>query len=145
MAVTNKLSGQFPHYLLEDVFGNITSSTIKCALLTSAHTFNQETNDYWDDVSANEVSGTGYSAGGATLTSVTCAETTRVTTVDAADVSWGSSTITAEYAVIYESIGAASANPIIATIDFDGEKSSSSGTFQITFNASGILTITVAA
>lgn len=116
--------------------------TIKVALVTSTYTPNIDTDVNFDDVT-NEVSGTGYTAGGATLGSQAC--TTNTTSdkgvFDAADTSWTSSTITARGAVIYKSTGTASTSPLIAYVDFGSDQSSSSGTFQITWNASGILNL----
>ena len=145
MAHTHKLYSNFPHLALEDgLGGSILSQTIKVALTTSSYTFNQETHDYFDDIT-NEVSGTGYTAGGATLASKTCTEATRVTTFDAADTTWTTSTITARDAIIYYATGTASTSLLISCVGFDADKSSDAGTFQLTWNASGILTITVAA
>lgn len=121
------------------------SDTIKVALLTSSYTPNQDTHDYFDDVSANEVTGTGYTAGGATLAnkSVTYTSGTNVTKFDADDVSWTSSTITARYAVIYDASPASNATrPLIAYVDFGSDQSSSSGTFSIVWDAAGIFTTT---
>lgn len=116
------------------------TDTIKVALTTSSYTFNQDTHDYFDDVTA-EVSGTGYTAGGATLASptVTLDTTNDRVDFDAADTSWTTSTITARYAVIYKSTGTASTSPIIAVIDFASDQISSAGTFLITWAAAGIL------
>jgi len=145
MAVTNKLYSNFPHLLLEDkLAGSILTQTIKVALTTSSYTFNQETHDYFDDIT-NEVSGTGYTAGGATLASKTCAMSTRVTTFDAADTEWTTSTITARDAIIYYATGTASTSLLIGCVDFGADKSSEAGTFKLQWNASGIFTITVAA
>jgi hypothetical protein len=47
------------------------SDTIKVALLSSSYTPNQDTHDYFDDVSTYEVTGTGYTTGGITLASKT--------------------------------------------------------------------------
>jgi len=144
MAVTAKLYSNFPHLLLEDgLAGSILSQTIKVALCTSSYAPNQDSHDYFDDIT-NEVTGTGYTAGGATLGSKTCTVSGKVTTFDAADTSWTSSTITARYAVIYFASGTAGTSLLIGYIDFGADQSSSSGTFQITWNASGIFTITVA-
>jgi hypothetical protein len=120
------------------------TDTIKVALVTSSYTPNQDTHDYWDDVSANEISGTGYSAGGATLANKTVGYTagTNVTKFDGDDVSWTSSTLTARYAVVYLSTGTPSTSPLIAYVDFATDQSSSSGTFTITWSASGIFTTT---
>lgn len=120
------------------------TDTIKVALVSSSYTPNQDSDDYWDDVSSYEVSGTGYTAGGATLGSKTVGYTsgTNVTKFDAADVSWTSSTITARYAVVYLSTGSSSTSVLIAYVDFGSDQSSSSGTFSITWSASGIFTTT---
>ena len=120
------------------------SDTIKVALLSSSYTPNQDTHDYWDDVSAYEVSGTGYTAGGATLAnkSVTYNSSTNVTKFDADDVSWTSSTITARYAVIYDATGTASTSALIGYVDFGSDQSSSSGTFSIVWDSAGIFTTT---
>ena len=121
------------------------SDTIKVALLTSSYTPNQDSHDYWDDVSAYEVSGTGYTAGGESLASKTVGYTsgTNVTKFDAADVSWTSSTITARYAVLYDDTPATDATkPLIGYVDFGSDQSSSSGTFSIVWDAAGIFTTT---
>lgn len=121
------------------------SDTIKVALVTSSYTPNQDTHDYWDDVATNEVSGTGYTAGGETLANKTVTYTsgTNVTKFDASDVSWASSTITARYAVIYDATPATNAaKPLIAYVDFGSDQSSSSGTFSIVWDAAGIFTTT---
>jgi len=120
------------------------TDTIKVALVSSSYTPNQDSHDYWDDVSSYEVTGTGYTAGGATLASKTVGYTsgTNVTKFDAADVSWTSSTITARYAVVYLSTGSSSTSPLIAYVDFGSDQSSSSGTFSISWSASGIFTTT---
>jgi hypothetical protein len=123
------------------------TDTIKVALLTSSYTPNQDTHDYYDDVSSNEVSGTGYTTGGATLASktVTYDSGTNVIVLDAADVTWSSSTITARYAVIYDASPATNATrPLIGYVDFGSDQSSSNGNFTITWDATGIVRITVA-
>ena len=123
------------------------TDTIKVALLTSAYTPNQDTHDYYDDVSTYEVSGTGYSAGGNTLGSktVTYDTATNVIVLDAADTTWASSTITARYAVVYNDSGATAASkPLIGYVDFSSDQSSTNGNFTITWDATGIVRITVA-
>jgi hypothetical protein len=120
------------------------SDTIKVALLSSSYTPNQDTDDYWNDVSSYEVTGTGYTAGGVTLSnkSLTYTSGTNVTKFDADDVSWTSSTITARYAVIYDSTGTASTSALIGYVDFGSNQSSSSGTFSIVWDSAGIFTTT---
>lgn len=143
MAVTNKLYSNFPLKALRALISDMAAaSKIKCMLVTSGYAFDQENHTVKTDIT-NEVSGTGYTAGGAYLTSPTVAEAARVTTFDAADTPWTSSTITARGAVLYGAVAAN--NPLVAFIDFGENKSSDNGTFTIQWSASGIFTITVAA
>ena len=122
---------------------DLDTDTIKVALVTSSYTPDQDADEFFDDVT-NEVSGTGYTAGGATLASAAVTEDTTndLGKFDAADVTWSSSTITARGAVIYKSTGTASTSPLIAYIDFGADKSSSAGDFTIQWSSSGILTLT---
>jgi hypothetical protein len=122
------------------------SDTIKVALLSSSYTPDQDAHDYFNDVSTYEVSGTGYTAGGATLASKTATydSSTNVIVLDAADVTWSSSTITARYAVVYDSTGTASTSALIGYVDFGSDQSSTNGNFTITWDSTGIVRITVA-
>ena len=133
----------FKQYVLDNTAnGRIDwdTDTVKVALVTSAYTPNQDTHNFFDDVT-NEVSGTGYTAGGATLASptVTLDTTNDRVDVDFADTSWTTSTITARGAVIYKSTGTASTSPLFAYLDFTTDQVSSAGTFLIQWNASGVL------
>lgn len=142
----SKLYGQFLAKALNKEV-DWDSDTIKVALLTSSYTPNQDTHDYFDDVSANEVTGTGYTSGGITLTSktVTYDSGSNVIVLDAADVTWSSSTITARYAVIYDDSGAsAGTKALIGYVDFGSDQSSTNGNFTITWDSTGIVRITVA-
>lgn len=121
--------------------------TIKVALLTNSYTPDQDAHNYLDDVIANEVSGTGYTAGGNTLANKTnnYNSATNVIVLDADDTTWSSSTITARYAVIYDATPATNATrPLIGYVDFGSDQSSSNGNFTITWDATGIVRITVA-
>jgi len=83
--------------------------------------------------------------GGATLANKAVTEATHVTKFDADDVSWSASTITARYAVLYDDTPAGEADQcVLIYVDFGANKSSESGTFQITWSANGIFSITVA-
>jgi hypothetical protein len=119
---------------------DLDTDTIKVALVTSSYTPNADTHDFFDDVT-NEVVGTGYTAGGATLATPTVTLDTANDRVDfdADDTQWTTSTITARAAVIYKSTGTASTSPLIAYIDFSTDQISSAGTFLIQWSASGIL------
>ena len=123
------------------------SDTIKVALLTNAYTPNQDLHDNFDDVVANQVTGTGYTSGGITLANKTNQynSATNVIVLDADDVTWASSTITARYAVIYNATPATDATrPLIGYVDFGSDQSSSNGNFTITWDSTGIVRVTVA-
>ena len=115
-----------------------TADRFKAMLVTSSYTPNFGTHDFKSDVT-NEVSGTGYDAGGKSLTSVTLTQSGGTITFDAADLTWAASTITARGAVVYDD--SLTNDPLICYIDFGADKSSSAGDFVLSFNASGIFTL----
>jgi len=119
------------------------TNTIKVMLTTNSYTPNQDTHSDKADVT-NEVTGTGYTAGGATLASKTLTNTLNVVKFDADDTSWTTSTITARRAVIYDSVGggADASRPLMLWLDFGEDKTSDAGTFTITWAGTGIATIT---
>jgi hypothetical protein len=124
---------------------DIDTDTIKTMLTTSTYVPNQDTDQYKSSVT-NEVSGTGYSAGGTTLTTPVQAYTggTNVWNFDADDAVWSSSTITARIAVVYDSTpGTDATRPLISYVDFGGDNSTSSGTFTVQWAAAGIVKVTV--
>jgi hypothetical protein len=144
--MASKLYGQFLSQALNKEI-DWDTDTIKVALLTNAYTPDQDAHNYLDDVVANEVSGTGYTAGGNTLANKTNTYNsgTNVIVLDADDTTWSSSTITARYAVIYDASPATNATrPLIGYVDFGSDQSSSNGNFTITWDATGIVRITVA-
>jgi hypothetical protein len=115
-----------------------TADRFKVMLVTSSYTPDFGTHDFKADVT-NEITGTGYSPGGESLTSVTLTQTGGTITWDADDVTWTSSTLTARGAVVYDD--SLANDPLICYIDFGADKSSSSGDFVLSFNASGIFTL----
>lgn len=132
-------------FKFDNANGNIdlNTDTFKIMLVTSAYTPDIDTHAKRSDVT-NEVSGPGYSAGGATLTSVTSTQdnTNDRLVWDAADATWSSSTLTARGAVIYKSRGGAStADELVCYLDFGADITSTAGTFTVAFNATGILTL----
>jgi len=124
---------------------NWTADTIKVALCTSSFTPDQDVMDFFDDVT-NEITGTGYTAGGTTLTTPTKTYTgaTNVIKLDADDAVWTTATLTARYAVIYKDTGTASTSPIMGYVDFGADVSSTAASFTIVWDAAGIFTITPA-
>lgn len=115
------------------------TDTIKVALCTSTYTPDVDTHDFFNDIT-NEVVGTGYTAGGKTLTASapTYDTATNETRLDAADTEWAESTITARYAVVYKSTGTSTTSPLILYVDFGENKVSSAGLFKIVWNAVGL-------
>jgi hypothetical protein len=107
------------------------TDTFKVMLVSSSYNADKDTHDKRNDVT-NEVSGTGYTAGGVTSVCTVTKDTTndRVTLSFAA-VSWASSTITARGAVIYKSTGTASNDNLVAYNDFGSDVASASGTFTV--------------
>ncbi|MCE7697876.1 MAG: hypothetical protein K8E24_003230 [Methanobacterium paludis] len=105
MAVTAHFFGKGVLNLWKKMM-DLSSDTLKVALFTSS--IDPETNrdvyEKYADISANEVVGTGYTAGGVTLTNVNLAidTTNHIVKLTADDPAWESSTITAKYAVIYD-------------------------------------------
>jgi hypothetical protein len=110
MAVTAKLYGKFFTSAFNKEI-DLDTDTIKIMLCTSSYTPDQDTHQYKSSVT-NEVTGTGYTATGATLASFTVAydTSTNVIKLDATDPSWTTSTITARYAVIYDASPASDAS-----------------------------------
>ena len=108
------------------------TNTFKAMLVTSSYTPNKDTHDKRDDVT-NEVSGTGYTAGGVTTACTVTKDTANdKVTLQFAAVSWASSTITARALVIYKSLGgASSADALVAYNDFGSDVSSTAGTFSV--------------
>ena len=121
---------------------NYLSDTIKMAICTSAYTPNQATHDYFNDVT-NETSGTGYTAGGATLGTKSVTLSTLTYNFDAADVVLGSSSFTGRVLVVYKSTGTASTSPLICYCTLSGDETSVSGNWSVVFDVNGIFGITV--
>ena len=128
MAITQTLTDTFKQDCLDGAqnLGN-GGNTLKIALYTSSASLGATTATY---TTSAEVSGTGYTAGGATLSSQAVAydSSNNVAYFDAADPSWSSATITARVALIYNNT---KSNASIAVLDFGSDYSSSNGTFQV--------------
>ena len=142
MAVTAKMYG---NALLKALNKEVDwdTDTINVMLCTSSYTPDQDANIYKSSVT-NEVTGTGYTAGGATLSgkTITYAGATNTITLDADDVTWSSSSITARYAVIYDATGTDSTSALLGYVDFGEDQTSLAGNFTITWDALGIFTVT---
>jgi hypothetical protein len=120
---------------LEDfVSGDIdfSADTFKLLLVTDSYSADKDTHLKRSDVT-NEVTGSGYTAGGATTACTVAKNTTddRVT-LTFASVSFSTATITARAGVIYKSRGGAdTADELVAYVDFGGDVSSTAATFTV--------------
>lgn len=127
------------------------SASIKCALMNTNFTgANQSLSvaDFWNDISANEASGTGYTAGGKTVgtTAITPGSTSNKTVKFSAGVStvWTAATLTARGAVVYKAAAAASDSPVLFFLDFGADVPAAGGDFTITWHTDGMATVTTA-
>ncbi len=144
IAVTAKFYGLFFKSLANKEI-DLDSDTLKLMLTTSSYTPDQDTHQYKSSVT-NEVTGTGYTAGGVTIGSIVVSynTSTNVLSFDGADGVWNSATFTARYGVLYDSTPSTDATrPLIGYVDFGADQSPSNGTLSVTWDASGIGAVTV--
>lgn len=129
MAITQAMCTSFKVELMTAThnFTTSTGDTFKIALYTSSATLDATTTAY---TSTNEVSGTGYTAGGNTLTNVTPTSSGTTAFTDFADTTWSTATITARGALIYNS---SKSNKAVCVLDFGSDKTSTAGNFTIVF------------
>lgn len=118
-------------YLQEILQGTHSSAdTYKIALYPSTATLSAATTAY---SSTGEVTGTGYTAGGATLSGYSVTTDTGKAILDfTTDPTWASSTITARAALVYNS---SKSNKAVAVLDFGVDTTSTNGTFTVTLPA----------
>ena len=142
MANTSAICNSFKVEVLTatHTFTASTGNTFKIALFTSSATLGAGTTAY-AATGMNEMSGTGYTAGGKALTSVTPSLDSTTACCDFDDISWTSATFTANACLIYND--SASGDPAVCAVAFGGDKSVSSGTFTIQFPAKAATTAIV--
>lgn len=120
-------------FLYDAVRGQIVfgTDTIKCGLAPSTYTYNRATHTKRSDVT--EVTGTGYTAGGQTVTVTTTNDTTNhKLVIGIPQIVWsGSTTITARQLFCYKSTGTAANDNLILFADFGSDVSSSGGTYTV--------------
>ena len=112
-----------------------TGNTFKLAMYTNSASFTAATTAY---TATNEVSGTGYSAGGGTLTNITPLTSGTTAYADFDDLTFSTATITARGALIYNDT--ASGDPSVVVLDFGADKTSTAGDFTIVFPTAGAST-----
>jgi hypothetical protein len=126
----NFMCTSFKKELLEAVhnFKNSGGSTFKLALYTNSASFDADTTAY---TATNEISGTGYSAGGGTLTRVDPSDSGTTALTSFANLTFSTATITARGALIYND--SAAGDPSVIVLDFGSDKTSTAGDFTIVF------------
>lgn len=127
--------------LIDTAGQSLEAETHKVLMVTDTFTPNFDTMDFRDDVT-NEVTGTGYTAGGIALTATEVTLASGLLTFDAADSSWASSTIAnAMASIFYFNVGLNTTDQLIVLSDFVTAASTTNGTFTIQWSASGIFTL----
>ena len=140
MAITQTATTSFKVELLQAVhnFGPTSPDTFKIALYTANANLNAATTVY---TTSDEVTGTGYTAGGKTLSiSVSPTSGNNLSNVPTAyvsfsNISWTGATFTARGALIYNS---SEGNKSVAVLDFGSDKTVSNDTFQVTFPSADV-------
>lgn len=128
----------FKVFLTDGVI-NLETDTFQLMLVGSNYTPNSSTT-HANSIAALQTSGTGYSSGGVVLANPTTTLSGGVVKWDCDDAVWSESSFTARYGIIASST--ASGWPLVCGLDFTENKTVSSGTFTVTFNAAGILNLT---
>lgn len=129
MAITTTLCNSYKQEVLEGVHSS--ADTYKLALYTDAATLGAATTAY---SATNEVSGTGYTAGGVELSGFTSGLSGSTAYVTFTDPAISSATITARGCLVYNS---SKSNKAVACFDFGGNITSTNGTFTIDLPAAG--------
>jgi len=132
----NFMCSSFKQELLEGGhnFKNSGGHTFKLAMYTNSASFNAATTAY---TTSNEVSGSGYTAGGGTLTRVDPSLSGTTALTDFADLTFTSATVTARGALIYNTTtgGGSGTSDTVVVLDFGSDKTSTAGDFTIQFPA----------
>ena len=129
MAITSALCNSYKQEILEGVHAS--TGTYKIALYTDSATLGASTTAYY---ATNEVSGTGYTAGGETLAGFTTGLSTSTAYLTFSDPAWANSTITARGCLIYNS---SKSDKAVAVFDFGQNVSSVNGTFTVDLPGAG--------
>ena len=132
MAITSAICTSFKVELLKGVhnFTATTGDTFKIALYDSDATLGAGTTAFSTSEEITNTSGTAYTSGCATLTSVTPTSSSTTALCDFADVSFSSASFTANGALIYNS---SESNAAVCAIAFGSDKTATNGTFTIQF------------
>lgn len=145
MAVTAHVFPEFSQDAYTKILSLNGTDTVKAALYNGAtptfsSLYSVVTKANWESTTGySEITGTGYTALGMALSSVTVSTSGLVTTLTASNPSWTTATFTAQQALFYDSTAS---NDVICYWDFGAGVAVSAGTFTLTINASGLVTAT---
>lgn len=129
MAIYQGVCKSFKLELLQAIH-DLEDDVIKVALYSDSASLSPDTAAY---TATGEVTGSGYSAGGA-VTEVTYMQAGQSVEAVFSNVSWPSATLAARGALIYNS---SKSNKAIAVLNFGGDRSVTNATFTVTFPAAG--------
>lgn len=144
MAVTAKLYGLALKSLVNKEI-DFDTDTVKHMLTTSSYVPDQDTHQYLTDVT-DEITGTGYTAGGVTAAGKTVTYDTALNKLilDCDDPTWATTTFTARRMVTYIDTGTAATSPLLCWMDFGSDQTTSGVPFEVTLSPSGLVAITAA-
>jgi hypothetical protein len=121
------------------------NDTIQTTLHTATYVPDQDVHDFFNDAT-NEITGTGYTAGGVALSgkAVTYDTGTNEVRLDANDAAWTGASFTARIAVNWkQTAGASTTDPLLTFVDFGADESVASGNFSVQWDATGLAKIVV--
>jgi hypothetical protein len=139
--MADMLFNGFKQYLADGTI-DLKNDTIKCALFPDTYTPDEDGDDNWDDIDTEEVSGTGYSAGGVALSTktVTHLDDSDKGVFDADDVTFEGVTLSdVKWAVLYKDAVSATDRKLIGAWDIGGPHSPVAQDFVVKWNTGGIL------
>ena len=143
MAITQAICNSFKKEVLFGAhdFDASSGDTFKLALFTSGASLSSTTTAF---SSSNESSGTNYSSGGSSLTSIDPALSSTTAVCDFSNLTFSNVSVTARGALIYNSTPNTTSisltNPAVCVLDFGGDITATAGDFLITFPAAGAST-----
>lgn len=137
--MANFIFNQFKLHVGNDTI-DLDGDVFKCALLTDSHVPSAGY-ERFAEVSSTEVSGSGYTAGGITLTNVTWAIVNDASYFDSDDPLWTNATFTARYAVIYDDTTTFPADVLMFFYDFEANQLINNGSLRLRLDSRGFARI----
>lgn len=146
MAASITIYDSFREYMADGTI-DIDGDTFKVMLVSSTYTPSASAHTVKADITGELTTANGYTAGGATLGTVTWTKSGATVTFDAADTTWTATggSITARYAVIYDDTPTTPADPLVAYILLDTTPADVTATdgnnFTLEWDVTGIFTL----